>query len=118
MTLINYRYNAGTEYQKSLINQSWIQHNNRQTQDLDSTLKIQVTSSEEEWCNKSIVTLLSGQQDLKKQLLDMMPNMTRQYEYGLFNDRHYYIWWINMDFADLLFKIEKVAALTTLKNMN
>ena len=43
--------------------------------------KIQMMSSEEDQFNKYIITLLSRQQDLQKQSLHMMQNMTRQHKY-------------------------------------
>ena len=43
----------------------------------DSTMKIHITGPEEDKFKESITTLLSGQQDLQKQSLDMIRNMTR-----------------------------------------
>ena len=40
-----------------------------------------MTCTEEHQFNESIITLLSGQQDLQKQSLDMMQNMTGLHEY-------------------------------------
>ena len=44
---------------------------------MDSTMKTQMMCPNEDQFNESIIILLSGQQDLQKQLLDMMKNMTR-----------------------------------------
>ena len=56
--------------------------------------------------------MLSGQKDLQKKILDMMQNMTRQHEYdNLMRDIAIYDV-INMDLADWLLQIEKVAILT------
>ena len=83
-----------------MINQTPIQHKDRQVQDLDSTPKIQMTSSEEDWFNESIIILLSRQQDLQKQLLDMMQIVTRWHEYD--NSMRYITIYDrkNMDLAD------------------
>ena len=68
--------------------------------------------SEEDWFNESIITLLSRQQDLQKQSLDMMQNMTRWHEYdNLMRDITIHDG-KNMDLADWLLQIEKVAVLT------
>ena len=53
----------------------------RQTTNLDSTTKMQMTRPEEDQCNESIIILLSIQHDLQKQSLDMMQNMTSYNEY-------------------------------------
>ena len=91
--------------ERPLINQSQIQYDNRWI--WDSTPKIQMTSSEEDWFNESIVTLLSGQQDLQKQSLEMMHNMTRHCEYyNLMRDITIYDG-KNMHLADWLLQIEK-----------
>ena len=50
-------------------------------QNLGSTPKIQITSSKEDQLNEYILPLLSGQQDLQKQSLKMMQNITRHHEY-------------------------------------
>ena len=46
-------------------------------EDIDRTIKILITGPKEDKFNESIITLLSRQQDLQKQSLDMMKNMTR-----------------------------------------
>ena len=48
--------------------------------DLDSTMNTWMTCPKEDWFNESIITVLSGQQDLPKHLLDMIQNMTRWHE--------------------------------------
>ena len=99
-----------------LINQSPIQHNDRQTQDFDSTPKKHMASSEEDWFNESILTLLGGQQDFQKQSLEMMQNMTRCNEYNnLMRDITVYDRKKKWNLADWLLQIEKVAVLTNSK---
>ena len=67
----------GKNIERLLINQCPIQHKDRQIQDLYSRPKIQMTSSQEDQFNKSIITLLHRQQDIQNESLDIMQNMIR-----------------------------------------
>ena len=101
-----------------MINQSPIQYNDRWTQDLYSTPKLETTSSGEDWFNEPIVTLLSGKQELQKQSLEMMQNMTRHHEYdNLMRDITIYDG-KNMDLAICYFKLRKWLYWLTFKNVN
>ena len=62
--------------------------------------------------NESLLTLLNGQQNLPKQSFIMIQDITHRQEYDnlmrgilIYNDK-------NMDLADWLLQIEKVASLT------
>ena len=83
----------------------------RQINGMDRTMKTHITNPDEDYFNESIITLLNGQQDLQKQVLDMMKNMMRWHEYDNL------MWDIpihdgkNMDLVDWLLQIEKVALL-------
>ena len=74
-----------------------------------------VTCSKEDQFNQPIITLLSGQQNLQTQLLDMMKNMTRQHEYENVMRDINICDGKNIDLADWLLQIEKVAALTNIQ---
>ena len=75
-------------------------------------LRIGITNPEEDCFNKSSLTLLNGQQDLRKQSLNMMLDMTHRHKYdNLMRDIPIYDG-INMELADWLLLIEKAASLT------
>ena len=48
---------------------------------MDSTMETQVTYTEEDRFNESIITLLIHQQDLQKQSWGIMKNVTRWHEH-------------------------------------
>ena len=75
-------------------------------------IKTYVTNSEEDHFNESLITLLNGQQDLQKQSLNIMQDITNRYEYNnLMRDIPIYDR-KNVELADWLLQIEKVALFT------
>ena len=71
-----------------------------------------MTNSEEDHFNESLIALLNGQQDLQKQSLNMMQDITQRHEYDNLI-RHIPIYdGKNMELADWLLQIEKVALLS------
>ena len=74
--------------------------------------KTNMTNPEEDHFNESLITLLSDQQDLQKQSLNMMLDITCRHEYDnvmrnipIYDGK-------NMKLADWQLQIEKVASLT------
>ena len=62
--------------------------------------------------DESIITLLSGQQDIQKTIIDLLKNMTREHKYdnimrdiGIYNGKY-------IELTDWLLQVEKVATLT------
>ena len=72
---------------------------------------MQTTCSEEDQFKESNLTLLSGQQDLQKQSLDIMQNMTRWQEYDNLMRDITICDEKNRNIADWLLQIDKVAML-------
>ena len=71
-----------------------------------------VTNPDKVHLNESLLTLLNGEQDLQKQSFNMIPNITCRQEFdNLMIDIPIYDGQ-NMDLADWLLQIEKVASLT------
>ena len=84
---------------------------------METMTKINLTNSEDDRFNESWITLLSGQQDVQKQSLYMMQDMTYKHEYdSLMGDIPIYDR-KNMELMDWLLQIERVVLLTV-KNMN
>ena len=70
------------------------------------------TNLDEDYFNKSFLTLLNGQQDLQKQSFNMMQDMTHRHEYdNLLKDIPIYEG-KNMELADWLLQTRKMASLT------
>ena len=71
-----------------------------------------MTNPEEDCFNKSLMTLINGQQDVQKQSFNMMLAVTHRHEYeNLMRNMPIYDW-KNMEPVDWLLQIEKVASLT------
>ena len=69
---------SGENIERPLITQTPLQQDvYRQMHDLDSTMKMKMICPKEDQFNGSIIILLSGQEDLQKQSLGMIQNMTR-----------------------------------------
>ena len=74
--------------------------------------KDNMTNLEKDHFNESLLTLLNGQQDLQRQSLDMIQDMTCRHEHdNLMRDILIYDG-KNMELADLLLQIKMVASLT------
>ena len=84
----------------------------RQVNDIDNKTKTNITSLKEDQFSESFITLLNGQQNLQKPLLYMMKNMTHRHEYDNLMFSILIYDGKNMDLADWLLQIEKVALLT------
>ena len=70
-----------------------------------------MTNQDENHFNESILTLTNGQQDLPKQSFVMIQGITCRQEYdNLMRDIPIYDG-INMDLADWLLQVEKIASL-------
>ena len=83
----------------------------RQNENEIMTKKI-LTNSEEDHFNESLITFLNGQQDLQKQSLNMMQDITFRHEYDMLMRDILIYDGKNMRLADWLLQIEKVASLT------
>ena len=74
----------------------------------ECTVKMQMMYPEEDCFNKSIIKLLTGQQDVQKQSLYMMQSMTRCHDYdNLMRDITVHDG-KNMDLAGWVLQIKKV----------
>ena len=72
---------------------------------------INMANSEEDCFNKSFITLLNNQQDLQKQSLSMIQDITCGHEYDNFMTDIPIYDGKNMDLASWMLQIEKVALL-------
>ena len=77
-----------------------------------------LTNLDEDNFNKSLLTLLNGQQDLQKQSFNLIQDMTHRHEYdNLMRDIPIY-YGKNMVLAGWLVQIEKVVSVLITKSMN